>query len=187
MGSAKLKRDYSINNPFLLYVGDRKGYKNFLLLLESYLSSLMEDFDLVCFGGGQFTENEMKMIKGKKAESKVIHLSGSDHLLGSLYKNAFCFVYPSLYEGFGIPLLEAMGLGCPVIASKTSSIPEVVGEAALLFDPYFHESFIDAFEILKINSKRIEFIERGLKQENKFGLENTAKETLKIYEEVSEA
>lgn len=178
-----LKKIYSIAKPFLLYVGDRKSsYKNFSLLLETYATMFSDRFDLVCFGGGDFNHNELKTIKSIKNSGKVIHLSGSDHLLASLYKNAFCFIYPSLYEGFGIPLLEAMGLGCPVIASNTSSIPEVVDKAALFFDPNSKDSLINVIELLESNnSKREKMINLGLEQEKKFSWDKTAHETFKVY------
>ena len=172
---------FGINRPFILYVGDRKGYKSFMFLLDAYLTSLCNNFDLVCFGGGAFNSLEMEKIYEKKVANKVFHLSGSDIVLGSLYKNAFCFVCPSLYEGFGIPLIEAMGLGCPVVASNTSSIPEVVGKAALLFDPHSKDSLIDSIEHLSNYKKRIQLIESGLDQEKKYGLEKTAAETLDAY------
>ena len=180
---ADLEKMYSITKPFLLYIGDRKrSYKNFTMLLETYSTMLSDRFDLVCFGGGDFNHNELKTIKSIRCSGKVIHLSGSDHLLASLYKNAFCFIYPSLYEGFGIPLLEAMGLGCPVIASNTSSIPEVVDKAALLFDPSSIDSLINVIELLESNeSKREKLIDLGFKQEKKFSWDKTARETLKVY------
>lgn len=179
----ELKNLYSITKPFLLYVGDRKSsYKNFPMLLETYTAMFSDRFDLVCFGGGDFNHNELKTIKSIKCSGKVIHLSGSDHLLVSLYKNAFCFIYPSLYEGFGIPLLEAMGLGCPVIASNTSSIPEVVDKAALFFDPYSKDSLINVIELLiSNNSKREKLVNLGFEQEKKFSWDKTAHETFKVY------
>lgn len=180
---ADLEKMYSITKPFLLYIGDRKrSYKNFTMLLETYSTMLSDRFDLVCFGGGDFNHNELKTIKSIRCSGKVIHLSGSDHLLASLYKNAFCFIYPSLYEGFGIPLLEAMGLGCPVIASNTSSIPEVVDKAALLFDPSSIDSLINVIKLLESNkSKREKLIDLGFKQEKKFSWDKTAYETFKVY------
>ncbi|RPJ79766.1 MAG: glycosyltransferase family 1 protein [Alphaproteobacteria bacterium] len=181
---ADLKKLYPITKPFLLYVGDRKTpYKNFTMLLETYTTTLSDSFDLVCFGGGDFNRNELRTIQGiKKCSGKVIHLSGSDHLLASLYKNAFCFIYPSLYEGFGIPLLEAMGLGCPVIASDTSSIPEVVDKAALLFDPNSKDSLISAIELLESDDlKREKLVNLGFEQEKKFSWDKTAHETFKVY------
>lgn len=180
---ADLKKLYSINKPFLLYVGDRKrSYKNFAMLLETYTTMLSDRFDLVCFGGGAFNHNELKTIKSIRGSGKAIHLSGSDYLLASLYNNAFCFIYPSLYEGFGIPLLEAMGLGCPVIASNTSSIPEVVEKAALFFDHNSIDSLINVIELLERNeSKREKLINLGFEQEKKFSWDKTVHETLKVY------
>lgn len=180
-----LKGMYSITKPFLLYVGDRKTpYKNFTLLLESYKNMLSDRFDLVCFGGGEFNQNELRRIKSINGFGKVVHLSGSDELLASLYKNAFCFIYPSLYEGFGIPLLEAMGQRCPIIASNTSSIPEVVENAALLFEPNSKESLISSIELLERNkSKREKLVDLGFEQEKKFSWEKAAHETFKVYED----
>jgi len=178
-----LKETYSLTLPYILYVGDRKqSYKNFKMLLETYVTSLSDRFDLVCFGGGNFNSHELKFIHNAKPPGKVIHLSGSDCLLASLYKNAFCFVYPSLYEGFGIPLLEAMGMGCPVISSNKSSIPEVVDKAALFFDPTSKESLLNGIESLEYNrSKRNKLINLGLEQEKKFSWNKSAHETFNVY------
>ena len=180
---ADLEKMYSITKPFLLYVGDRKrSYKNFTILLETYSTMLSDRFDFVCFGGGDFSHNELRTIKSIRCSGKVIHISGPDHLLASLYKNAFCFIYPSLYEGFGIPLLEAMGLGCPVIASNTSSIPEVVDKAALLFDPNSEDCLINVIELLEKNeSRREKLINLGFEQEKKFSWDKTANETFNVY------
>ena len=185
---AYLEKKYLITKPYILYVGDRKGsYKNFPILLETYSTMLSDHFDLVCFGGGEFNRNELRAIKNIRYLGKVIHLSGSDYLLASLYKNAFCFIYPSLYEGFGIPPLEAMGMGCPVIASNTSSIPEVVDKAALLFNPNSKDSLINAIELLESNElKREELINLGFEQEKKFSWDKTAEETFKVYEHASD-
>jgi glycosyltransferase involved in cell wall biosynthesis len=149
------------------------------------VTTLSNRFDLVCFGGGDFNSHELKIIHGAKSPGKVIHLSGSDYLLASLYKNAFCFVYPSLYEGFGIPLLEAMGMGCPVISSNTSSIPEVVDKAASFFDPASKESLLNAIELVECNnSERNKLINLGLEQEKKFSWNKTAHETFNVYKYV---
>lgn len=181
-----LKAKYELLNKFfILYVGERSGYKNFNILFETYLSYFSDIFDLVCFGGEKFSNEELKAINSLKSNKKVIHLNGSDDLLASLYKNAFCFVYPSRYEGFGIPLLEAMSMGCPIIASKASSIPEVVGDAAILFDPYSKESLYDAIELLMNNdSQRELLIKRGFQREKDFSWDKTVDETLKIYKSI---
>ncbi len=171
--------------PYILYVGDRKNYKNFSLLLDAYIDNFSNKFNLICFGGGGFDNNELRIIKKSDLSKNVIHFNGQDNLLASLYKNAFCFVFPSLYEGFGIPLLEAMSMGCPVIASNTSSIPEVAGEAALLFNPVSKDSLVDAIDILEKNeSKRKEFIKLGFEREKKFTWDKAVNETLDIYRSI---
>ena len=178
-----ITKEFGIRKPYLLYVGDRNGtYKNFSTLLEAYLTSMKNRFNLVCFGGGPFNKNEIAIINNSRCSSKVTQLSGSDQFLTHLYKNAFAFICPSHYEGFGLPLLEAMGSGCPVIAANTSSIPEVVGTAALLFDPNSKYSLINKIEHLESNEiLRENLIYLGFEQEKKFSWDKTANETLKLY------
>ena len=171
------------DKPYLLYVGDRNGvYKNFPTLLDAFVSSLKDEYKLFCFGGGPFNKDEIDIIDRARCEDKVIQLSGSDHVLVSLYAGAYAFICPSFYEGFGLPLLEAMGMGCPVIAANTSSIPEVVGDAAILFNPKYKNELIEA--VGNVNGRRDELIEAGITQEAKFSWEKTAKKTLEIYKEV---
>jgi glycosyltransferase involved in cell wall biosynthesis len=180
----KLTEKYDISKPYILYVGTRNTYKNYLMLLDVYSNHFSEKFNLICFGGNAFNKIELEKIANIKNSHKVIQLSGSDDLLASLYKHAFCFVLPSLYEGFGIPLLEAMSMGCPVVASKASSIPEVVGNAAILFDPHSKEELIDAVESLYDDSKRNYLIKRGFEQEKKFNWDKMTNETLDIYKSI---
>lgn len=180
-----IKQNYNINKPYILYVGDRRSHKNFQFLLEVYSSQFSKKYDLVCFGGGKFTRKESDVINKFGLSRNVIQVHGNDTLLASLYGNAFCFIYPSLYEGFGIPLLEAMAMGCPVIASNTSSIPEVVGEAGILFDPRSRENLINAIEsLINSDSKRNKLIKLGKEQEKKFSWDKMANETLDIYKSV---
>ena len=179
----ELKQNYKLKWPYILYVGDRRGYKNFKALFDSYVNNFSDHFDLVCFGGAKIKNDEFKSINSR-IKKGIIQLSGSDNLLASLYKNAFCFVYPSFYEGFGISPLEAMSMGCPVIASNASSIPEVVGDAAILFDPHSNNELIDAIESLYNKSKRNELIKRGFEQEKKFSWGKMANETLDIYKSI---
>ena len=102
-----------------------------------------------------------------------------------LLKQATVFVFPSFYEGFGLPPLEAMSLGCPVIASKTASLPEVCGEAAVYINPQRSESIATALEkVLGSKAKREAMIKRGYEQVKKFSWERCARETLKVYEKV---
>ncbi len=124
--------------PFLLYVGQRGGYKNFTGLLKAVASSdrLLSDFDIIAFGGPKFSDSERNLVSSVGfAENQVRQISGDDDLLGGFYGSAKAFIYPSLYEGFGIPPLEAMAHQCPVISSNTSSMPEVIGSAGEYFDP----------------------------------------------------
>jgi len=172
--------------PSILYVGLRSRYKNFSRLLEAYASSkiLSSDFVLISFGGKPFTRNERAHIKalGLKDE-QVRHVRGDDQMLAYLYSHASVFVYPSLYEGFGIPLLEAMSCGCPVAASRTSAIPEVVGNAAFLFDPYSVEDIRTVIEEVVSNASiRSELIAKGQRRANEFTWDRCAKETLKVYQ-----
>lgn len=171
--------------PFVLYVGLRKGYKNFSSLLIAYSRSalLKADFDIVCFGGGSLTPEENKEIfeLGIPAE-KVRHLSGDDDFLTRLYMQAAVFVYPSAYEGFGLPPLEAMSVGCPVICSNSSSLPEVVGDAAELFDPLDQEQLRISIErVVMSPGLRKALGERGRRRSAVFSWDKCARETLSVY------
>ena len=178
----------ALSGQFVLYVGARSGHKNFVGLLHAYADSqlLKDEFDLVCFGGGELTAKERELIKelGIPAE-KVRQVSGNDGLLGRYYQAARAFVYPSMYEGFGIPPLEAMSFGCPVICSNTSSIPEVVGDAAVQFDPANYESMQKAIENVVGNDKlRKNLIQKGNDRLGCFSWERCARETLDVYRRV---
>ena len=114
-----------IRKNFLLFVGPRNGYKNFRNLLIAFSRLLINNrtLKLVAFGGGNFTEDEKIFIKSLNIKSDNLqHITGPDQILLDLYSQALAFVYPSIYEGFGIPPLEAMGNGCPVIASKPAQL-----------------------------------------------------------------
>jgi glycosyltransferase involved in cell wall biosynthesis len=122
--------------PYVLYVGSRAGYKNFGLLLEAFSrSGLAGDYHLLAVGGGPFSPAERERIAFLKlGRSVTVVPKADDGTLARAYRDAALFIYPSLYEGFGFPPLEAMSLGCPVLANQTSSLPEVCGDAAFYFD-----------------------------------------------------
>ncbi len=122
--------------PYLLYVGSRAGYKNFGLLLEAFSrSGLAAAYRLLAVGGGPFSPAEQERIASLKLGRTVTVVpKAGDGTLARAYRDAALFVYPSLYEGFGFPPLEAMSLGCPVLVNKTSSLPEICGDAAFYFD-----------------------------------------------------
>jgi glycosyltransferase involved in cell wall biosynthesis len=174
-----------IQKPYILYVGVRNRYKNFERLLTAFASSsfLPRNFILVAFGGGKFSSQERQQIqKLGLNEDNIYHLSGSDEVLKNLYINATAFVYPSLYEGFGIPPLEAMSLNCPVICSNTSSIPEIVGNAGKYFNPLDIDDIKNAIErVIESESLKKDLISRGQNQLKKFSWDLCAKQTAKIY------
>lgn len=171
--------------PFLLYVGARGGYKNFERLVRAFSRSerLRREFDLLCFGGGPLAvfEHELVVASGLRP-NQVMQMGGGDDILAALYRQAAAFVYPSLYEGFGIPPLEAMAAGCPVICSNTSSLPEVVGEAAETFDPLDEDAMLTAMEnVLDFPSRRNALIAAGRARYPLFTWEKCARETEVIY------
>lgn len=180
---------YNVNSkPFLLYVGPRSGYKNFFGLLDAYSNSLrlMNEFDIVAFGGGNFTTKELSIISHLGLnESQVKQVGGNDSVLVSLYKEASAFVYPSLYEGFGIPPLEAMTYKCPVVSSNISSMPEVIGNAGEYFDPKDPESIKTAIENVVFSDSRIVYLkDMGSERLKMFSWKSCAEETLEIYKNI---
>lgn len=173
------------NRPYLLFVGFRETYKNFNSLLFSYArSGVARDYDLVAVGGGEFRPQELSNISKLGIVGKVKSLQRvSDKSLASLYRGAALFVYPSLYEGFGFPPLEAMSMGCPVLASSTSSIPEVCGDAAFYFDPADDEDLQRSLVgILNIGDSLSAMRARGYAQIAKFDWNETADNTYRVYQ-----
>ena len=174
-------------SPYLLYVGSRSDYKNFSGFIEAYGGSqfLRNNVNVVAFGGGAFTDSERALFrKNQVSDNSISQIGGGDDLLAEYYRDAALFVYPSLYEGFGIPPLEAMSHGCPVVCSGTSSIPEVVGDAAVLFDPYSVDSMMECIERTLIDSRARESMSsKGFERIQAFSWEKCAKETLDVYKE----
>lgn len=176
------------NRPFLLYVGARQGYKNFEGMLRAISQdlSLKNDFDVIAFGGGSFSDVERKLIEqlGFKKD-QVRQVSGADQILVQLYKLAEAFIYPSLYEGFGLPPLEAMMCNCPVISSDTSSMPEVIGNAGEYFEPTDTYLIRQAISNVVYSPLRKEqLIAAGNERVKLFGWEKCAIETLDVYKKI---
>lgn len=123
--------------PYVLYVGSRSAYKNFLALVRAFAAAeTARGMRLLVAGGGRWSAGESETIAALGLEARVVLLPRVEEArLGELYRGAALFVYPSLYEGFGLPPLEAMSAGCPVLVSCSSALPEVCGEAAHYFDP----------------------------------------------------
>lgn len=174
--------------PFLLYVGSRFGYKNFGALLKAIASSdkLQSGFDIVAFGGGGFSSDEKFLIKSLGfSDFQVRQCSGNDEELSFLYSKAAAFLYPSLYEGFGLPPLEAMAAGCPVVTSNTSSIPEVVRKAGVYFDPTEIDDICCAIERVVFSpSLTEELVLAGFENIKEFSWGKCASETLSVYQKV---
>lgn len=174
-----------LGHPYVLFVGSRGGYKNFSQLLLAYAGSpaLHEQVRLMCFGGGAFRPEELDAIaKTGLDPSKVMQMAGDDDLLANCYRHARAFIYPSRYEGFGIPPLEAMSFDCPVACSNVSSLPEVVGDAAEMFDPDNLDAMARAVErVVSDDDRRQSLIALGRKRLEKFSWAACAKETLSVY------
>ena len=174
--------------PFILFVGQRRGYKNFDALLNAFASSkrLIREYDLIAFGGDAFSKSEESRIRAANIPlSSVRQVSGNDDQLALLYQQAAAFVYPSLYEGFGIPPLEAMSFNCPVLCSNTSSIPEVVGDAAYFFDPSDIDAIRTAMEtVLESHEIRSSLVSRGQARVRLFSWDQCATETMCVYRQL---
>ncbi len=176
------------NDNYLLFVGKRSKYKNFDNFIKAYSLSkkLKNDFKIICFGGGKFSRDEYKLFEENSIERKKIeNINGNDSRLIQLYLNAKALVYPSFYEGFGLPLVEAMSLECPVICSNNSSIPEICADAAEYFDPYNIEDITKKIIDVAYSEKRInELKAKGIKREKNFTWVKCAQETENIYKKL---
>ena len=174
--------------PYLLYVGNRSRHKNFAGFLRAVAVSpnLQNSYRIICFGGGPLTSQEKALISKLGFHKRdVCQLSGSDKVLAGLYQNATALIYPSLYEGFGIPPLEAMSFNCPVACSNYGSIPEVVGDAGAYFDPGNIEDMAETIEQLVTEDLlRKQLIVKGQERIKFFSWERCAAETLEVYRRV---
>ncbi len=174
---------------YILYVGTLQPRKNVSLLIRTFnkFRGRNPQFKLVIVGRKGWLYKEMfELVKQLKIEKDVIFTDYvSDAELIELYKNAFCFILPSLYEGFGIPVLEAMNYGCPVISSNVSSLPEIGGKACLYFNPKSEKELLNKMDEIKNDeSLRQELIKKGKEQIKKFSWQKCAQETLEIIQSV---
>ena len=174
-------------NDYLLYVGNRGHYKNFLFFVRAIAPLLIKDRNLFlyCAGGGCFTKEESMLFHELHIENKITLHAGNDTSLTKMYSNAIALFFPSLYEGFGLPLLEAMSCGCPIGASQTSSLPEVANDAALYFDPYDKDSILSVAETLIAKPDiRLTLKQKGFLRAQKFTWTKTAALTHQVYTSV---
>ena len=185
--NSTIKKHLNIK-PYFLYVGSRKRYKNFILLVKAFcaIKDISQNFDIICFGGGKFIKEEYELFNKLGVNlNSIIQLNGNDESLLKLYKGATAYICTSKYEGFGLPILEAMSCGCPVISSNSSSLPEVYGDAALPFMSDSLEDLINCIEKITMNnSLKNELINKGFKQSNQFSWKKCAKETSLVYKKL---
>jgi glycosyltransferase involved in cell wall biosynthesis len=183
-----LSREFPVfEKPYILFVGDRRTYKNFIFLIESLADKVRNNngLHIVCAGSLPFTGEEKKLFKNLNIVNKVHHVKINDAILKNLYNHARAFIFPSLYEGFGLPILEAFSCGCPAIVSRSSSLPEIGGDGAIYFEPSEKESIILALEtILSNETYREELIKKGYNRLKFFSWEKTADSTKKVYNNV---
>lgn len=174
--------------PYYLYVGSRAKYKNFdgLLIAFSKVASVNSEI-ILCVVGSAFNSDETKLINDLRLVNRIEHYGQiADRHLAKLYRCSIAFVYPSFYEGFGIPPLEAMSCGTAVVASNTSSLPEVVADAGLLFDPKAVHDLADILLLLLENStERDRLVVKGYERIKAFSWDKTVAQTLGVYRALS--
>lgn len=189
MQNSKLhKGKYGIEGDYILFVGTLQPRKNIVCLIEAF-SRIKREVSLVIVGKkGWLYDEILEAPKKFNVEKRVKFLDFVENEdLQQLYKKALCFALPSLYEGFGLPVLEAMKYGCPVLTSNVSSLPEAGGDAALYVNPLSVEDIAKKLELLIEDEElRKKLIEKGYKQVKKFSWEKTACETLKSLEEIAD-
>jgi len=171
-----------LQSPFLLYVGARSRYKNFSQLMRAYsVWPRRTEVSLVAVGKPWSADEERRLMELGIQDRVHLLVDVDDEALSQLYSRAVAFVYTSLYEGFGIPLLEAMACGCPVIASRIPSTIEVAGECAVYFEPTETESLIAAFDLALSEGRSSERVQAGLDRVKRYSWDETAKQTLGVY------
>ena len=175
------------NKRYILFVGKRDGYKNFSFMVKALAPVFARDtsLSLVCTGSG-FSEAEMRLLNECKMTERATARIYEEDELRWLFANAQVFIYPSIYEGFGIPILDAFSLGCPVLLANASCFPEVGGEAALYFDPKDEESMREQLmRVIGIEEgtkrMRADLIARGKERAKMFSWQKCAVETAEIY------
>ena len=191
---SRTRERYRLTAPFVLYAGNIKPHKNLERLIEAFHlmrqgSPELRDVELLIIGDEISKYATLRRAVHRHKLHKHVRFFGfvPDQTLASLYRLANAFVFPSLYEGFGLPPLEAMASGTPVIASNVSSLPEVVGDAALMIDPYEPGAIADAMrQVLTDSQLRADLRARGFIRAREFSWERSVRRVREIYEEVME-
>lgn len=187
----KILEKYGLTGKYLLCVASIEPRKNFLRIINTFSEFIKQEeykeYSLVCVGGRGWKNIEIySLVKQKNLEGKIKFLGFIEESeLAPIYNQAEIFLYPSLYEGFGLPVLEAMACAVPVITSNVSSLPEVASDAAILVNPYSEKDIYTAVcSLLENGSLRKKLISKGLDRVREFSWGKTAMVTLKVYHEV---
>jgi glycosyltransferase involved in cell wall biosynthesis len=178
------KPDTAVPSRYILFIGGRGRYKNFQTLINAAKNILAKDKDLhvVCAGSEPFKPSESQMLMEGGIQKQVHYIPAEDPSLIWLYCNALVFVFPSLYEGFGIPVLEAFACGCPVVCSNISSLPEVAENAAEYIDPQSETSIRQTLDNVIYNERlRRQMTTLGYERLKYFSWKNTALKTMDVY------
>lgn len=178
----------NLPEQYVLFVGDRSGYKNFYLFLNAFrqLAPRFPDLHVVLAGGGKLEIADREFIQRLGLTDRVRHISATDEQLNFLYQNTQLFVYPSLYEGFGLPILEAFKAKSPMLLSDTECFREVAADAAAYFKPTDMDDLIDKLEATLTNSAlKAELVKKGTKRLADFALQKSIDQTLAIYKSLA--
>jgi glycosyltransferase involved in cell wall biosynthesis len=181
-----IRRHYDLLRPFVFSVGTIQPRKNYGRLIEAValLRQKGYELDLVIAGGHGWLEDPIHQTVHDTQMQDHVHFIGfaTEADLPALYSAAVCLAFPSLYEGFGLPVLEAMACGTPVVTSNLSSLPEVAGDAALMVDPYDSEAIAVAIQyVLDDSTLRNQLIEKGYERVGRFSWGESARKLQQIY------
>ena len=187
----RVRERYQLDQRFVLYVGNIKPHKNLVRLIEAFAelrrSPDLEDVKLLIIGDEISKLPALRRAVHRHKLHKFVRFLGylPDETLAILYRLANVFVFPSLYEGFGLPPIEAMASGAPVVTSNVSSLPEVTGDAAMLVDPYEVDSIVSGIRrVLTDPSLAAEMRQKGFARAREFSWERSVEQTLRVYQEL---
>ncbi len=175
---------YLFKNRYILFVGERKRHKNFYTFVSAIeiLLKTFTEMNVICLGGGEFTKEELMMFENKKMSNIFHQFSVPSDVLYGFYKHAELFVYPSLYEGFGMPILEAFANNCPTALSNSSCFYEIAKDAAIYFDPTDKQQMAEQIKNILTNNKLKEgLIIKSKERLNHFSWQKSAKQTEIVY------
>lgn len=180
------KEVISLPKRYILYVGARCSYKNFERFAKAFalLSAKDKDLYAICTGNA-FSPDESQLLGLLGIENRMIQIHASDNILHTLYLQAEAFVFPSLYEGFGIPILEAYACHCPTVISNASCFPEIAADASAYFDPYSEKEMADSIaDVIYSPNLRDELIQKGTERLKLYSWTKAALQTQEVYQKV---